>query len=54
MLLYTDKFLPPLKIGFERFEENELDNSTRLEEQEQEEEEKCKSKVDTKIVGYKL
>ena len=27
-LLYTDKLMPALEIGFERFEENELDNAT--------------------------
>ena len=28
LLLYTDKLMPALEIGFERFEENELDNAT--------------------------
>ena len=32
--LHTDQWMPPLEIGFERFEENELDNAT-IPEQEQ-------------------
>ena len=28
LLLHTDQLMPPLEIGFERFEENELDNAT--------------------------
>ena len=37
LLLHTDQLMPPLEIGFERFEENELDNATILEEEQQEE-----------------
>ena len=36
LLLYTDKLMPALEIGFERFEENELDNATIPEQQEEE------------------
>ena len=32
LLLHTDQLMPPLEIGFERFEENELDNATIPEE----------------------
>ena len=35
LLLYTDKLISPLEIGFERFEDNELDNATIPEEQKQ-------------------
>ena len=28
LLLHTDQLMPLLEIGFERFEENELDNAT--------------------------
>ena len=28
LLLHTQQLMPPLDIGFERFEENELDNAT--------------------------
>ena len=37
LLLHTDQLMPPLeleKIGFERFEENELDHATMQEEQQ--------------------
>ena len=33
LLLKTDQLMPPLEIGFERFEENELDNVTMLEQE---------------------
>ena len=39
MLLHTNQLMPPLEIGFERFEENELDNATILEEEEQQSQE---------------
>ena len=42
--------MPPLEIGFERFEENKLDNTTIPEEQEEEE---CRSTVDTMSVYRK-
>ena len=32
MLLHTDQLIPPLEMEFERFEENDLDNATILEE----------------------
>ena len=32
LLLQTDQLMPPLEIGFERFEGNELDSATILEE----------------------
>ena len=32
LLLHTDQLIPPLEIGFKRFEENELDSATILEE----------------------
>ena len=32
LLLYRDQLIPPLEIGFERFEENESDNATIPEE----------------------
>ena len=32
LLLHRDQLMPPLEIGFERFEENELDNATILEQ----------------------
>ena len=28
LLLQREQLMPPLEIGFERFEENELDNAT--------------------------
>ena len=34
LLLHTDQLMPPLEIGFERFEENELDSAT-IPQQEQ-------------------
>ena len=34
LLLHTDQLMPPLEIGFERFEKNELDHAT-IPEQEQ-------------------
>ena len=39
LLLHTNQLMPPLEIGFERFEENELDNATILEEEEQQSQE---------------
>ena len=36
LLLDTDQLMPTLEIGFERFEENKLDNATILEQQEEE------------------
>ena len=38
LLLHTDQWMPPLEIGFERFEENELDSETILEEEEKQQE----------------
>ena len=35
LLLHTDKLMPPLKIGFEKFEENKLDSATILEQEEE-------------------
>ena len=32
MLVHTDQLIPPLEIGFERFEKNEFDNATILED----------------------
>ena len=37
LLLHRDQLMPPLEIGFERFEENELDSATNLEQEQQEE-----------------
>ena len=37
LLLHTDQLMPPLEIGFERFEENELDSATNPEQKQQEE-----------------
>ena len=28
LIIHTNQLMPPLEIGFERFEENELDNAT--------------------------
>ena len=45
--------MPPLEIGFERFEENELDSATILKEkqgqkeEQQEQKQECRSTVDT-------
>ena len=36
LLLHTDQLIPPLEIGFERFEKNELDSATITEQQQQE------------------
>ena len=36
LLLYTDQLMPPLQIGYKKFEENELDSATIPEEQEEE------------------
>ena len=33
--LHTNQLMPPPEIGFERFEENELDSATIPEEQEE-------------------
>ena len=38
--LHTDQFIPPLEIGFERFEVNELDNATILEQEQEQQEQK--------------
>ena len=38
MLLHTRQLMPPLEIGFERFEENELDYETILEQEKQQQE----------------
>ena len=38
LLLHNDKLIPPLEIGFERFEEYKLDNETILEQISGEEE----------------
>ena len=35
LLLHTDQLMPPLEIGFKRFEENELDNATIPEEHQE-------------------
>ena len=35
LLLHTYLLMPPLEIGFERFEENELDNATIPEQQQE-------------------
>ena len=35
LLLHTDQLMPPLEIGFERFEENKLDHATNLEQEQQ-------------------
>ena len=32
LLLHTDQLMPPLEIGFDMFEENELDNAIILEQ----------------------
>ena len=32
LLLHTDQLIPPLEIGFERLDKNELDNTTILEQ----------------------
>ena len=37
LLLHRDQLMPPLEIGFERFEENELDSATNPEQKQQEE-----------------
>ena len=37
LLLHTDQLIPSLEIGFERFEENELDHATIPEQEEQQE-----------------
>ena len=37
LLLHTDQLMHPLEIGFERFEENELDSATNPEQKQQEE-----------------
>ena len=37
LLLHTDQLMPPLEIGFERFEENETDNTTIPEQEQQQE-----------------
>ena len=41
LLLHTDQLMPPLEIGFERFEENELDSAIIPEQPE------CRSTVVT-------
>ena len=46
LLLHRYQLMPPLEIGFERFDENELDNATILEEEQQ----KHRSTVDTMSV----
>ena len=33
LLLHRDQLMPPLEIGFERFEENKLDSATILEQE---------------------
>ena len=41
LLLHTDQLMPPLefkKFGFERFEKNELDHATILEQQQSQQE----------------
>ena len=38
LLLHRDHLMPPLEIGFERFEEYELDTATILEQMSEEEE----------------
>ena len=38
LLLHTDKLIPPLEIGYERFEEYKLDGATILEQMSEEEE----------------
>ena len=39
MLLHTDQLMPPPEIGFERFDEYQLDGATILEQMLEEEEE---------------
>ena len=34
LFLHTDHLLPPLEIGFERFEDNELESATIPEQQQ--------------------
>ena len=34
LLLHRDQLMPPLEIGFERFEENELDSATNPEQKQ--------------------
>ena len=46
LILHIDQLMPPLEIIFERFEKNELDSATILEEQEHEEGEEYRSIVD--------
>jgi len=49
MLLQTDRLMPPLEIGFERFQENELDSVTNPEEWNRNSN-SSRSKVDTMSV----
>ena len=45
LVLHTDQLMPPLEIGFERFEENELESATILEHEELD----CRIRVPTFI-----